>query len=206
MSLIPDIEYGLVHYCFIKIKQKSRKLKICIVNNKFYNTNPFLKKYHSLKEKIYKEELDFNYKYKFAKDSAIMLAIDEDNVVAGITISFSDGNNLLPNESKNFSYKDIAKLCNTNISNCLYNEFSSFVIQKEYRGGYLLNNIIEYITNYSQSKRARYSFSISIPSANRAYKIGLTKLNITSKIVKSYPYPPSQYYNYVKILPLFIKY
>lgn len=196
------------------IKEKTAEAnKIELV---FTKDPTLLEQYYKLREDTYRTELGFE-KYDgsendFDRRGEIMIATQNNNVVAGARLDLSSANKNMYNDypEHGFVYRDIIKKFDPTFSDDdIYSEICGLVLGKFVKNSYFFPRFFNSLVKQASSNNCRYVVGIAYPVLCRLYNMMFKHLGYNFKIFYDirHPFNSNKHGNKLKLVfcPIVIK-
>ncbi len=180
--------------------KKRKRIDLSLVDVKISKDPELLKQYYDLREEAYRNDSGFsNYsgdENEFDREGVIFLGIFEDKVVAGARLVSSSNIAYLPHENpeKKFTYLDLCKTVDIDLSGTIYSEISALTIKRELRSNFL-DNLFGCIVDYCRSENIKYVFGVADLVCSRDYRMAIEKVGIKSIFINKVIAPRKPEFN-----------
>jgi len=193
----------IVHKASIKKRADMSNIKIELTKDP-----ELLRQYYDLREGEYRNKNGWveydGSENDFDKKANIVVAIDNNKVIAGFRASIPD-TGYLSNEDpeKNFTYKEICKSRGINLEGSKYVEISAIVVQPN-SSNFLLGSMLKGVITDCSLSGVEYVFGVSTSECNRDYRTTLKKIGFESIIIETIEAPRKSKYNSVPMYPIIV--
>lgn len=196
-------------YRMINKPKKRKRADLSLVDVQISKDPALLQQYYDLREASYRAEWNFaNYngqENEFDKNGKIFLAIFDGKVVAGARLVVSSDVPYLTHEDPtlHFTYSEICKNIDIDLSEVLYGEISAIASDRNFRGQ-IIDNIFSSIGNYCRANNIKYILGIATLNTNRNSHLSLNRIGVKSFILDKIAAPKKPQFNNIDCCPIVV--
>ncbi len=196
-------------YRMINKPKKRKRADLSLVDVQISKDPALLQQYYDLREASYRAEWNFaNYngqENEWDRNGKIFLAIFDGKVVAGARLVVSSDVPYLPHEDPtlHFTYSEICKNIDIDLSEVLYSELSALFIAKEFRAN-LIDKLSRSVVDYCRANNIKYAFGIATLKANRNSHLSFNRIGVKSFILDKIVAPKKPQFNNIDCCPIVV--
>lgn len=177
----------------------------------FFSKDPkYLKQYYKLRHDIFNGEFGWKdydgSECRFDREGKIIIATQNDKVVGGMRLMFSNQCNYLSNEMLGSQY-EYRKVINKydDRENMLFGEISAVFVDESKRDKTVVEAMFKFGFKYAKDYGCYYVFGVAVPAVSRDYRRIFAKIGYDLEIMMNFFWLQKKMFNYVRLFPIYVK-